>query len=218
MVIATLAGEPLIFEALASADGQSLPPRAIHVVIDRSSDGVRSWIATICDRHPSAQVHVQPGVGLASGVSYGISLVDTPYVAFLDHDDVWLPRKQELQIERLHESRDIDAVTCLAQNVDRRTGRRGRPLRTTMFTATTFRIDAFTRFGMPDALASHYVWLYRWWAAAVAAGIRTDTIDYVGLHRQIHGGNSWITGQEQAKKELMAELRRLSAVKRGESD
>lgn len=214
-VIAAVAGEPLILEALSSVMGQTLPPRSVHVVIDHEADAGRDWVTRMQAMCPGVQVHVQPGTGMASAVAFGISRVDTAYVSFLDCDDLWLPRKQELQIDVLRRSSATDAVTCLAQNVDPRRGLSGRPRRSTMFTATTFRTDAFSRYGMPDPAASHYVWLYRWWAAATLAGISTDTIEYLGLHRRIHGGNSWITRREQAHRDLMAELRRLSAAKRG---
>ena len=214
-VIAAVAGEPLIHEALSSVMGQNLPPRSVHVVIDPGADAGRDWTIRMKEICPGVQVHVQPETGMAAAVAFGISQVDTPYVSFLDCDDLWLPRKQELQINMLRESSDTDAVTCLAQNVDPGRGVSGRPRRSTMFTATTFRTDAFSRFGMPDPEASHYVWLYRWWSVAMSAGISTDTIEYLGLHRRIHGGNSWITGRERAHRDLMAELRRLSATKRG---
>ena len=216
-VIAAVAGEPLILEALSSVQDQTLPPRTVHVVIDEQSDGVRQWTTAMQERCHGVRVHTQPGRGMSSALAFGISQVTTPYVAFLDADDIWLPRKQELQVDLLRTSSGIDAVTCLAQNVDAQRGMSG-PLRnSTMFTATTFRTDAFARFGLPDPQASHYVWLYRWWSAAKAADISIDTIEYVGLHRRIHGGNSWITGQQQAHRDLMAELRRLSAVKRGDA-
>lgn len=217
-VISALAGEPLIFEALTSVEGQTRPPEVVYVVVDGGSGPDPGWISTIRSFHPLAKVVHSPGSGQASALAHGISLVDTPYVAFLDCDDIWLPRKQEFQIEHLHKSRDVDAVTCLAQNVDPGGGRCGRPLRAMMFTAATFRTSVFVRFGMPDVEASHYAWLYRWWSSAISAGINTTTIDYLGLHRRIHGKNSWITGQQQAKNDLMAELRRLSSVKRGESN
>lgn len=213
-VIASLADEPLLSEALDSVFAQSVPPSSVEVVIDRESSATRDWIRDIHTRHPSVSFEVQQGTGMAAALAEGISRVREEFVAFLDSDDLWLPRKQEHQIALLRQAPHVDAATCLSRNIGRVSGDDRPAVDAAMFTATTFRTVAFDRFGMPDAEASHYVWLYRWWARARGMGIRTSSVDYVGLERRIHGGNSWIQGQDQAHRDLMAELRRLSAEKR----
>jgi glycosyltransferase involved in cell wall biosynthesis len=213
-VIASLADEPLLIEALDSVFEQTVPPSSVEVVIDRKSGATQDWIRDIHARHPSVTFVVQQSTGMAAALGEGISRARAEFVSFLDSDDLWLPRKQEHQLARLRDDPDLDAVSCLSRNTGRITGGERPAVAAAMFTATTFRTTTFERFGLPDVEASHYVWLYRWWSCARGLGIRTSSVDYVGLERRIHGGNSWIQGQKQAHRDLMAELRRLSAEKR----
>lgn len=213
-VIAALPGDPMLVEAIDSIRSQTLPPVRIEVVIDDVTAEGRRWISAVQRRRGDISFLVQEGRGMASALAVGIRRVSTPYVAFLDCDDLWLPEKQDRQVSLLEASPDIDAVMCRSQNTRANGDAVGAAVESAMFTATTFRTATFSRLGMPDAEASHYVWLYRWWAAARQAGIRTSSVDYVGLHRRIHGGNSWIRGREAAHRDLMAELRRQVAQRR----
>jgi glycosyltransferase involved in cell wall biosynthesis len=213
-VIAAVPHDTFLIEALGSIYRQTLPPESVEIVVDSESESSRAWMEGIRGKFPDASFHVQSGSGMASALAVGIERVATPYVAFLDCDDLWLPEKQERQIEILRSEPSIDAVTCQSRNISEISTSEFPAVTASMFTATTFRTDAFRKFGAPDPAASHYVWLYRWWASARAEGICTSTVDYVGLHRHIHGRNSWIQGNRQAHQDLMAELRRLSREKR----
>lgn len=215
-VIATRAGDPGIADAIESIASQTLPPSAIRVVTDADDAPLPGWREHLAGGGVHVSFDEQEDRGLASALAVGIAHVTTPYVAFLDADDVWNPLKQERQLAMLQERPDLDAVTCVAMNV--RIGADGTRIETgrapaAMFTATTFRTSTFARFGLPDPSAGHYAWLYRWWAGARAAGIREDACDYVGLERRIHGGNSWVTGSEQAHRAILGELRRISSAK-----
>ena len=105
----------------------------------------------------------------------------------------------------------IDAVTCLAVNEWPTTSgwRQSAPAPSAMFTCTTFRRETFARYGLPDGTASHFTWLYRWWADARGNGIAVQSIPYLGLRRRIHGGNTWVVDNAEAHRDLMFELRRI---------
>lgn len=217
-VIATRAGEPGLAAAIESIAAQSAAAAAILVVTDADDDRPPRWTEHLGGAGCEIRFLVQPGRGLASALTWGIGQVRTPYVAFLDADDVWNAQKQEQQVRMLDDRPEIDAVTCVAVNAridDDGSRVEARRAPAAMFTATTFRTDAFTRFGFPDPSAGHYAWLYRWWARARAAGIQVAHSDYVGLERRIHGGNSWVTGSEEAHRALFAEVRRISKAKGG---
>jgi glycosyltransferase involved in cell wall biosynthesis len=91
-----------IGEALESVRRQTLPPRQIIVVDDGSTDDTLERV------RPFAQ-HVeyvrQANAGVSAARNIGVRAAREPFIAFLDADDVWHPRKLELQMEvfRRHE-------------------------------------------------------------------------------------------------------------------
>lgn len=210
VIVASRAGDSMIPDALASIHSQTLAPNRVVVVIDRGSEIPQPWWVDIESRFPKVELLRQPGVGMASAVSAGIRHMSSPYLAFLDTDDLWRPEKQALQVAALEAAQHVDAVTCSARNVSTlRIGliehKPAFPCAT--FTATTFRAATFRKFGLPDPTATHHGWLYRWWSNARRHGIRSEHAAYLGLERRIHGGNSWCVENTAAHRALLAELR-----------
>ena len=82
-------------EAIDSALGQTLPPLEVIVVDDGSTDDTPQVLASYGDR---IRVVRQKNSGVAVARNSGIAAARGDYVAFLDADDVWLPRKLELQL------------------------------------------------------------------------------------------------------------------------
>jgi len=210
-LIASRAGEPRLVDAVASIASQSMSC-AVVVIITDADDEMDGHLQRRCrEVHHGVTVVMQSGRGMIRALNTGLSMVQTPYVAFLDADDIWRPLKQQLQIEMMEADRTLDATTCLAVNVwdvGSAAPRESAPTPAAMFTATTFRTTTFARFGGIDESASHYTWLYRWWGKARANGIRTKTLGYQGIERRIHGGNSWMQDGQTAHRDLLAELRR----------
>ncbi len=85
-------------EAIASLQGQTLPPAQIIVVDDGSTDGTAA-IARGCGHDIRVIVQANAGPGAAS--TRGFAEVATPLVAFIDSDDLWLPHKAQRQVEHL---------------------------------------------------------------------------------------------------------------------
>jgi len=79
-------------EAVASVRRQSQPVAACVVVSDSSDDGTGAWLAGQPDL-TWRQVDLRSPAGARNA---GLSLVTTPYVAFLDADDVWHPDRVAL--------------------------------------------------------------------------------------------------------------------------
>jgi glycosyltransferase involved in cell wall biosynthesis len=94
-------------EAIDSALGQTLPPLEVIVVDDGSTDDTPDVLAKYGDR---IRVLRQKNAGVAVARNSGIAAARGEYVAFLDADDVWLPRKLELQMARFDGS--IGLVHC----------------------------------------------------------------------------------------------------------
>ena len=73
------------------------------VVDDRSKDGTRECVECIAGGDPRvAPVFLAANGGVAAARNAGIEAARGAYVAFLDSDDTWHPRKLEVQLARMH--------------------------------------------------------------------------------------------------------------------
>lgn len=98
-------------DAIDSVLAQTVPPAAIVLVDDGSSDDT----AAIA-RGYGAQVRliVQENRGPAAATDAGIACIDAPVIAGLDADDVWFPDKAALQLARLAAEPAVDGLFCRA--------------------------------------------------------------------------------------------------------
>jgi glycosyltransferase involved in cell wall biosynthesis len=84
-----------IEETIASALAQTYPRREIIVVDDGSTDDTAERVR----RFGSAVGYIrQANGGVAAARNAGILASSGDYIALLDHDDVWLPEKLEVQV------------------------------------------------------------------------------------------------------------------------
>lgn len=82
-------------EALASVWDQSSPALEVIVIDDGSNDGTASWIQT---QHREGLIYFrQDQAGPAAARNRGAKLARGNYLAFLDSDDCWLPKKLAVQ-------------------------------------------------------------------------------------------------------------------------
>lgn len=108
VIVAVRNGADYLAEALSSIRSQTLPPAEVLVVDDDSSDGTVS----VAESFEGVRVVRQQGKGLAGARNQGLALASHPYVAFLDHDDRWLPDKLALQLGLLEQEADIAYCIC----------------------------------------------------------------------------------------------------------
>jgi glycosyltransferase involved in cell wall biosynthesis len=96
-VIAVKNGGPFLATALESLEAQELPPDEILCVVGASND--ETW--SILGRDKSLRIVEQEGDGLAAARNQAIQQARGDWIAFLDHDDLWLPAKLEAQLDAL---------------------------------------------------------------------------------------------------------------------
>jgi glycosyltransferase involved in cell wall biosynthesis len=82
-----------IAEALQSIQRQSVPPVQTIVIDDGSSDGGDRIVGDMA--HPGLLFVRQSNAGPGAARNHGLAVARTPYVAFLDADDIWLPHHLE---------------------------------------------------------------------------------------------------------------------------
>lgn len=109
-----------IEETLQSVFAQDYPDYEVIVVDDGSTDNTAEVVA----RFPQVRCIRKPNGGQASARNVGIRAAQGHYIAFLDADDIWLPDKLRVQMERLQKT----GLAWVYSDVFAFDGQTGKPL------------------------------------------------------------------------------------------
>jgi glycosyltransferase involved in cell wall biosynthesis len=98
-----------IGRAVSSVAAQTRRPAEVILVDDGSGDGTLEALRALAAAHPGwVKVLAQPrNSGAADARNAGWAAATQPYLAFLDADDAWHPRKMELQYGYLKEHPEV---------------------------------------------------------------------------------------------------------------
>ncbi len=96
VIIPTYNNEKFIAETIESVLSQTYKDYEIIVIDDGSTDNTCEILLPYMDK---IRYHYKKNGGIASATNAGIKLSKAKYVAFLDHDDLWVPDKLKTQIE-----------------------------------------------------------------------------------------------------------------------
>jgi glycosyltransferase involved in cell wall biosynthesis len=99
VIVPTYNSGSLVCQAVESAMAQTVSPEAVIVIDDGSTDDTAERLARFGSRVRCIR---QPNRGVSAARNRGLRETRSEFVAFLDADDVWHPRKLELQLEALH--------------------------------------------------------------------------------------------------------------------
>ncbi|TPN81831.1 glycosyltransferase [Mesorhizobium sp. CU2] len=118
-------GEDYVADALQSMMNQDLADIEIIVVDDGSSDGSVAIARRIGEHDGRLKIVTNPGSGIVDALNAGISLAEAPLLARMDCDDVSMPNRLRLQVERFSTNQELlllgSAGTSIDSN-DRETG------------------------------------------------------------------------------------------------
>lgn len=123
VVIPTYNREDRLPSAIRSVMEQTAPPAEIIVVDDGSTDGTPALVRTF----PGVRYLRQENQGVSAARNLGISAAGHDWIALLDSDDEWLPRKLERQWNALE--RDPRFRFCHTDEIWIRKGRRVNPMK-----------------------------------------------------------------------------------------
>jgi glycosyltransferase involved in cell wall biosynthesis len=191
-VVPLFNGRRYIRDAIDSILAQEPRPSEIVVVDDGSTDGGAELVAG----HPEVRIVRQANAGEAAARNRGIGETAAPLIAFLDQDDVWLPRKLALQVPRLadpavdivfaqHRLMVEDGATWFRQDA------LGRVLTAELPGTMIVKRTAFARIGLyreDIRLGSDVDWILR----ARDAGLGFRLVEEVLLLRRMHRTNASI--------------------------
>jgi len=97
VVIPTVRRPYLVPRALRSALDQTLADIEVIVVVDGPDEATRAALASLDD--PRLRVVQLPAnIGLGGAINAGVRAATSRWIALLDDDDEWLPRKLEAQL------------------------------------------------------------------------------------------------------------------------
>ncbi len=177
-----------IAEAIGSARQQTAPATEIVVVDDGSTDRTAAIAEGL-----GATVLRRAHEGIGPSRNAGIAASRGEVVAFLDADDLWLPRKLELQVAVLDEDPAVEAVSSLVDEfVEGTPGGVRQPMlgvAGALASNTIVRRATIDRVGDFDSSMVIADWV-RWWARARRNGVVERTVPEVLLRRRIHSGNN----------------------------
>lgn len=124
VIIPTYNREQVVGRAIESVLRQTYPYFELLVVDDGSTDCTQETVERIGDdRLRYIRLERNSGPGHARNI--GIQEAKYDYLAFQDSDDEWMPRKLELQMQKmLHSSKRFGAVYCRMNTLLRSTGER----------------------------------------------------------------------------------------------
>ena len=121
VVIPTYNGSPYIDQTLQSVFNQTQPPQEIIVVDDASTDDTVERVKRIAQRWPIPLKLIQRATNSgspAAPMNAGIATARGDLIAVLDQDDVFAPRKIELQRRILCDHPDVGFVAAMCGRLD----------------------------------------------------------------------------------------------------
>ena len=109
VALATYNGSRFLWEQLDSLAMQTLLPAELVVSDDNSADNTRALVERFAAEAPFPVQLLPPGprLGYADNFLRAARACSSPYVAFCDQDDVWLPAKLETCVRRLEHDRSV---------------------------------------------------------------------------------------------------------------
>ena len=103
VIIPTLNRCDFLKRALASVLKQTIKPKEIIVIDNGSSDNTQKMV---CSLFPMVKFLKEARRGVSAARNKGIKLATSEWVAFLDSDDLWKPKKLEKQLLFSYQNKD----------------------------------------------------------------------------------------------------------------
>ena len=189
-------GERFLADALASVVSQTYQPAEVVVVDGHSTDRT----VEIARSYPNVTVIEQSGSGIANAYNQGIAHSRCALLAFISHDDEWLPQKLERQVNALVARPDALLSFTHVQHVlvgdapppGFRASLLEKAVPGFIMETLLVRREAFSRIGMFDpsfAVAEDT----DWFARARDAGLPTVVLPETLVRKRVHDTNASIS-------------------------
>lgn len=195
------------------------------LVVDGGSTDATTDIAA----RRGVQVVQQPRSGIADARNHGIAHTGGTYIAFLDHDDRWMPQKLQRQLAVM-ERTGVDYCVTNLRRIPAGGGvdvhavferfAHGTPTLGLTPSTVVVRRSAFAKIGLFDGAQGHGCDA-AWFARAIDTGARRHDLDEVLVEKLLHDRNTSIdtAGTRRALLRIAREsVRSKRAERAGRSD
>lgn len=110
----------LVQATVDSALEQDLPPDEVEIILvdDGSTDDTFSVLQRLYGGNTRVRLFSIPNGGVARARNFGLEKARGEFVAYLDHDDLWLPEKLRLQREAIWKNSRVGVVYCNWRHFD----------------------------------------------------------------------------------------------------
>ena len=119
VLTATYNAAAFIETTLASALNQTFDDLEIVVIDDGSVDDTPEVVQRVMQSDARIRLVQQANCGPSATRNRGIDEARGALIAFLDHDDLWLPEKLALQVALLDAHPDVGVASCYSAVIDR---------------------------------------------------------------------------------------------------
>lgn len=219
IVIPVFNGAPFLEAAVESIYAQSYLPESFEIILIDDGSADESW--DLCQRlqeaHPEIILlrHTQ-NQGVAAARNLGVKSSQGEYLAMLDQDDTWQPKKLECQFGVLKANPDLDFVLGMQEfnliGTDHfpkwfKPAWAEAPQPGYVFACMLIRKSTFLEVGLLDEELRYGGDDVDWFCRAKNFGIKEALLPEVILKRKIHGANT-SSQTEPANAELLKVIRR----------
>jgi glycosyltransferase involved in cell wall biosynthesis len=219
VIIAACNAEAYIAAAVESVLGQTVPPDEVIVIDDGSTDGTRNVLGQFSDR---ITLLTQSNRGQAVAVNKALAITQGDLIGFCDADDLWTPRKLELQLALLERQGDIEAVfgkveQFVSPDVSDAQRERLKPAVAIMpgelKQCMLIRRAALDRAGpFDESLPATF--FIAWLGRAKQSGLKSAHVDDIVVRRRLHLGNGGRTNTDAQNRETLLALRKAIKARR----
>lgn len=116
VIIPSFNAERFIEEAIESVLSQTFQDFEILVIDDGSTDSTQETVFNIPDSR-IRYIYKKNG-GASSARNLGIKNAIGKYIAFLDYDDLWMPEKLQLQLNKFYQEPELGLVYCWVESIN----------------------------------------------------------------------------------------------------
>jgi glycosyltransferase involved in cell wall biosynthesis len=199
-------GAKYLAEAVESVLNQTLPVREFLVINDHSSDNTLNILESYL---PDLEILSHEKSGQASALNLGLLRSKNDFISFIDHDDIWHHRKNEISMEAILTNELIDVVCCglvnFESNLETNAKRDFSSPR--LFGTCLFRRSSFDSVGLLDSTLQNHA-IVEWWTRENARKLKVESVSETLYFRRIHEKNSGILKRTEARSDLFSILRR----------
>ena len=153
------------------------------------------------------KIHLQTGIGIAQARNQAIALCRSNWIAFLDADDEWHPKKLETQFILAQQKQQLELISCRLVKTNQEL-QEADPQPAYTPSGFLCKASCFQTYGLFDTQWT-YAADHAWFMLAKRKGLSFEVCPEILLKKHLHGNNLSLH-QQAYRKEVFALLKKYS--------